>query len=59
MSSEVLKRMEKILYPLIFGLVAFTISSILSYLIKGEVSWIPALGTAVGVTIAFFYFESK
>jgi hypothetical protein len=48
--------MEKILYPLIFGLVAFAIGSILSYLLEGQVNWVPPLGTAIGVTIVAFFF---
>jgi 5-bromo-4-chloroindolyl phosphate hydrolysis protein len=55
-----MNRMDKILlYSLLLGLVTFTISSILGYLITGEVGWVTALGTAVGVTIASFYFGSK
>ena len=54
------KSMEKILYLLILGLVAFTIGAILSYLIEGKIIWIPTLGPAIGVTIAaFFFFGSK
>ena len=64
MSSAVLlhmeKSMEKILYPLLLGLVAFAIGAILSYLIEGKITWIPTLGPAIGVTIAaFFFFGSK
>lgn len=49
------KRMEKILYILLLGLVACSIGAILSYLMEGKINWIPALGPAIGVTIAAFF----
>jgi len=51
--------MEKIWYSLLFGLVAFAIGSILSYLIEGKINWIPTLGPAIGVTIASFFLGPK
>ncbi|MDO8872697.1 MAG: hypothetical protein Q7V05_08225 [Methanoregula sp.] len=54
------KSIEKNLYPLILGLVAFATGAILSYLIEGKINWIPTLGPAIGVTIvAFFLSRSK
>jgi hypothetical protein len=47
--------MEKIWYSLLSGLVAFTIGAILSYLIEGKISWIPALGPAIGVMLVAFF----
>jgi hypothetical protein len=54
------KSMEKNLYPIILGLVAFVTGAILSYFIEGKINWIPTLGPAIGVTIvAFFLTRSK
>jgi len=47
--------MKKIMYSLLLGLVAFTISAILSYLIEGKISWIPTLGPAIGITLVAFF----
>jgi hypothetical protein len=47
--------MNKITYSLLFGLVAFITSAILSYLIEGKISWIPTLGPAIGVTLVAFF----
>lgn len=50
---------KKIWYSLLIGLVAFTTSALLSYLIEGKISWIPALGPAIGVMLVAFFFWPK
>jgi hypothetical protein len=59
MSKQEQSHMDKITYSLLVGLVAFTISAILSYLIEGKINLIPTLGPAIGVTLVAYFLWPK